>query len=411
MEYLKTLFIMLNSMSPYLLLGFLFAGILHAFIPKSFYRHNFNKPGISSIIKATLFGIPLPLCSCGTIPVAMALHREGATKGATVSFLIATPQTGVDSIVVTWRLLGLPMAIVRPLAAIVTALFGGFLTDKVLSEETCQRTQENIFEDNNERIFLGRVLLAIRYGFFDILQNIGTLLIIGLLIAVAIKNYVPDEVFTSYATYPLLNMVVVVLLAVPMYLCATGSIPIAAALMMKGVSPGVALVLLMAGPAASMASIMIVGKAMGRKALICYLISIILGSILIGTFIDYCLPREYFTQALFDFSSHHSHGGTPLEYISTIIFCVCFSIAIFNKYFCKKGKTMESFEKTYSIKGMTCNHCKAIVEKSLSKLEGVKKVEGDVANKCVLIEGDVDVELIKSTINELGFEFCGEKTE
>ena len=124
-----TILELINAMSPFLLLGFFLAGIMHAFVPNTLYSRYLAKDNFASIFWATLFGIPLPLCSCGVIPTAMSLRREGASKGATVSFLIATPQTGVDSIIATYSLMGLPFAIVRPVAALLTALFGGSLVN------------------------------------------------------------------------------------------------------------------------------------------------------------------------------------------------------------------------------------------------------------------------------------------
>ena len=119
---------LINGMSPYLLLGFLLAGLMHAYLPPLYFNKYLSSPSFRSSVYATLFGIPLPLCSCGVIPTAMSLHKEGASKTAVTSFLIATPQTGVDSIIATYSLMGWPFAIVRPIAAIVTALFGGFLS-------------------------------------------------------------------------------------------------------------------------------------------------------------------------------------------------------------------------------------------------------------------------------------------
>ncbi|MDE5959958.1 MAG: permease, partial [Muribaculaceae bacterium] len=121
-EFLATFWAMLCEMAPYLLLGFLFAGMLHAFLPASFYNRHLGRPGFWSVAKAAMFGVPLPLCSCGVIPTAMSMRRQGASRAATVSFLISTPQTGVDSILATGSLLGWPLALIRPIAAFATAL-------------------------------------------------------------------------------------------------------------------------------------------------------------------------------------------------------------------------------------------------------------------------------------------------
>ena len=265
---------LINEMSPYLLLGFLVAGLLHAFVPGSLYSRYLSGANLRSVLLAALFGIPLPLCSCGVIPTAMSLRKEGASKGATTSFLIATPQTGVDSILATYSILGLPFAILRPIAALVTSVFGGVLVnaaDKAPStpvddsaavcdnEGTCAPTTPTYTG------FVDRLKTALRYGFVDMVQDIGKWLVIGLVVAGLITLFVPNDFFVRFADRPLLAYVVVLLIAIPMYVCATGSIPVAAALMLKGLSPGAALVFLMAGPASNMASILVIRRVMGQR--------------------------------------------------------------------------------------------------------------------------------------------------
>ena len=244
MEYITPFLYLLNTMAPYLLLGFLLAGVIHAYVPRRLYARYLSQPDFRSVALAALFGVPLPLCSCGVIPTAMSLRREGASKGAVTSFLIATPQTGVDSIVATYSVLGLPFAVIRP---VVTALAGGWTVNRLTRSET-----DGILpaaEGGEVRRSGSRFVEALRYGFVDMIQDIGRWLVLGLLVAGLITILVPDNFFASFADKPLLNMAVVLLFSIPMYLCATGSIPIAAALMLKGLSPGAALVLLMAGPA------------------------------------------------------------------------------------------------------------------------------------------------------------------
>ena len=267
---------LINEMSPFLLLGFLLAGLMHAFIPGQIYSRYLAKPTFSSVLYSALFGIPLPLCSCGVIPTAMSLRKEGASKGAVASFLIATPQTGVDSIIATYSLMGLPFAIARPIIAFVTALFGGQMVnmaDKDPSpalpregEESqhnkpveahcecgCGHNHEHSHE--HEHSFIGKIKEALSYAFLEMMEDIGKWLMIGLIVAGLITVLVPDSFFEVFKDNSLASMLLVLAFAIPMYLCATGSIPIAVALMLKGLTPGSALVLLMAGPACNMASI------------------------------------------------------------------------------------------------------------------------------------------------------------
>lgn len=329
MNVLREIWVLVNEMSPYLLLGFLLAGLMHEYIPADLFKRYLNGRNFRSVVLAALFGVPLPLCSCGVIPTAMGLRRQGASKGATVSFLIATPQTGVDSIIATYSLMGLPFAIIRPLVALVTAVFGGWLVNAADKDDTpaeipeeatkCHCHHEGEEEEEEEHCCChqheeteeehchchhdspkhrSRLLNAINYAFMEMMEDIGKWLVIGLVIAGLITALVPDSWFTAFKGNSLLSILFVLLFSIPMYLCATGSIPIAVALMLKGLTPGAALVLLMAGPAANAASVMVIGKALGRKSLIVYLASIIAGAVLFGLGIDYLLPSEWFTGAL-----------------------------------------------------------------------------------------------------------------
>lgn len=252
----------------------------------------------SSVLYAALFGIPLPPCSCGVIPTAMSLKKEGASKGATVSFLIATPQTGVDSIIATYSLIGLPFAIMRPLAALATALSGGQMVNIFDKKDDSKAIETASATAVQKKTFTGKCLTALKYAYVDMIQDIGRWLIIGLVVAGLITAFIPESFFAMFSGNSLLSMLIVLVFAIPMYLCATGSIPIAAALMLKGLSPGTALVLLMAGPAVNAASMLVVGKVLGKRTLTIYILSIIIGAITFGLGIDYLLPREWFTGEL-----------------------------------------------------------------------------------------------------------------
>ena len=246
MESWNAFISLLNEMSPYLLLGFLFAGLLHVYVPRGIYMRYLSQNDFRSVLWAALFGIPLPLCSCGVIPTAMSLRNEGASKGATTSFLIATPQTGVDSIMATYSLLGLPFAVIRPFVALVTAFVGGMAVNRFAagsekesngsSPSPCETGCSNNNNSSRPRRS-NRLIEALRYGYVEMLQDIGKWLVIGLVIAGLITVFVPTTFFEQYADTPIKNMLLVLLFSVPMYLCATGSIPIAAALMLKGMSP------------------------------------------------------------------------------------------------------------------------------------------------------------------------------
>ena len=405
-EYLMPFVALLNEMSPYLLLGFLIAGLLHAFVPGRFYARYLSGNNFRSVALAALFGVPLPLCSCGVIPTAMAMRREGASKAATVSFLIATPQTGVDSILATSALLGLPFALIRPVAAFVTALFGGALVGAATRREAPLRGETAAETAARPHTFWGRCRLALSYGFGEMIQDIGRWLVVGLLLAGLITIFVPDDFFAVSEQHPLLGMLVVLALSIPMYLCATGSVPIAAALMLKGLTPGAALVLLMAGPATNMAAILVIGKVLGRKTLLLYLGAIILGAIAFGLGIDTLLPARWFElQGGSAVMACHGGGATTpwWQTASSILFVVLLAVALFKRY--HKTKTNTKMKNCFKIKGMMCNHCKANVERALSAVEGVTSVEVDLAAGTARVEGTFNPETIIATIRQLGYEY------
>lgn len=408
MKLIYTLINMLAEMAPYLLLGFLVAGVLYAFVPGKFYRNHLSRPGAWAVIKAALIGVPLPLCSCGVLPTAVSLRRNGASRGASTSFLIATPQTGVDSIAATYSLLGPAFAIIRPVAALATAFIGGMLVnreDKAGSQQ-CDVEVDTIDAPSSDN-FVDKIKDALRYGFVDMIQNIGKWLVIGLVIAAAITVFIPDVFFTFFAQYPLLSMIAVVVVAIPMYVCSTGSIPIALSLMLKGLSPGAAFVLLMAGPAANFASIIIVSKSLGKKTAAIYLGTIVIGAIAIGMCIDYLMPRHWFTMPMVACQANcHLHVGL-FSGICSVILIILLINALIRKYrnnITDNNKTekMEN-QQTIIVKGMTCGHCKAMVEKNLAKLPGVEEVTVDLASGVTKIKGNPDATAVKEVIDDLGF--------
>lgn len=412
---MKEIFDLINTMSPYILLGFLLAGVMHAFLPHEFYRRFLGGNSWRSVVNATLLGIPLPLCSCGVIPTAMSLHKEGATKGATVAFLIATPQTGIDSIIATYSLLGLPFAIIRPVVALFTALFGGFLTNKLADkkgENSTLDTQASHPAEEHKSNLAHKVKDAFRYAFIEMMQDIGKWLIAGLLVAGLITVFVPDSFFELFTQSSLLGMLFVLSLAIPMYLCATGSIPIAVALMLKGLSPGTALVLLMAGPAVNTASLLVINKVMGKRTLATYLTSIIAGAVFFGLAIDHLMPREWFTEPLKAIGAHH-HDGLPYFNIACTVLLVILLINAFVRKHTHKDHacncdncncdTKEPAKTLFTIEGMACNHCKANVEKALRAIEGAESVTVSLVDGTALVEGNIDKAKAMEAVEALGF--------
>ena len=428
---------LINEMSPFLLLGFLIAGIMHAFIPNRLYSKYLSGHTLRSVVNAALFGVPLPLCSCGVIPTAMSLRREGASKGATVSFLIATPQTGVDSIFATYSLMGLPFTLVRPVAAFVTALLGGvFVNAFDRDEDTAGPSDAGPQAETEERkrTFWQKLGEALRFGFVEMMEDIGKWLVVGLVVAGLIAVFVPEEWFAVFKDNTLLSMLLVLAISVPMYVCATGSIPIAVVLMMKGLTPGAALVLLMAGPACNAASILVVGKVLGRKTLALYLCAIMVGAIAFGVGIDYLLPREWFTSTLTHSDACCHEPASWYGWASTILLgllllnvlrmrlthrqtCGChhhhgagegYECHHHGEEGCACGQTeapqQRRAAREYTVKGMSCNHCRMNVEKVVRGLPFVSGVSVDLPTGKMVVEGEnlVDEE-IREAVESIGF--------
>ncbi|MCI9606911.1 MAG: heavy metal-associated domain-containing protein [Muribaculaceae bacterium] len=410
-HFINSLWVIICEMSPYILLGFFIAGLLHVFVNRATMSRHLSGKGWKPVVKAALFGIPLPLCSCGVLPTAVALRRRGASKGATTSFLIATPQTGVDSIAATYSLLGLPFAIIRPIAALAGAVAGGVAVSGFDNEKEDAATAMIAEPDEEQPHGFGRKMLAaVRYGFIDMVGSVGPWLVTGLVIAALITVFVPDSLLVGLSRYPILAMLAVVAVAIPMYVCATGSIPIALSLMMKGLSPGVAFVLLMAGPAANFASLMILHRTQGFKATAIYVSSVVVTAMAFGLLIDNLLPGEWFVPNSGIASTDACHATIG---IFPVICSIVLGVLIVYTFI--KGKhhnhnKITAMTKSYTIKGMACVHCKNNVEKTLARLEGVESVEVILDKGIATVNGDVDESAIKEAVELAGYEFAGEAT-
>ena len=415
MNILLEIWTLLCEMSPYLLLGFLLAGLMHEFIPNRIYTKYLGERSLKSVVLAALFGVPLPLCSCGVIPTAMGIRREGASKGATISFLIATPQTGVDSIIATYSLMGLPFAIIRPIVALVTAVFGGVLCNVAESDDEIivVKQQSSNSDSSSQSSGAGGALFtlhsslksALSYAFGEMMEDIGKWLAMGLIVAGIITAAVPDSWFTIFQGNTLYSILFVLVFSIPMYLCATGSIPIALALMLKGLTPGAALVLLMAGPASNAASILVVGKVLGKRSMLVYLIAIITGAVLFGFGIDYLLPREWFTAPVAQYEACHDAGISIFSYICTALLLVLLIRALWPwKHHHHHHEEAELASCViYNVEGMNCSHCAENVKQALAAVEGVEQVEVSLHEGKASIVGSHREEDVLLAVESIGF--------
>jgi uncharacterized membrane protein YraQ (UPF0718 family) len=282
-EFCKAFWNVFAMMAPWIIIGFFIAGIMAVCLPRDFVMRFLGASGgIKSIIRAVMIGVPLPICSCGVIPISTALRKNGASKGATAGFLISTPQTGIDSILATYALMGPLFAIARPVAAFVTGLVGGCAVHALSDNDasSCAATQQSAPPPRNLRTILWQ-------GYIRLLGGVVKPLSVGLVISALVAAFVPDDFFVStLAGRDYLAMPIMALIGFPMYICSTAAIPIAAALMMKGLSPGAAFVFLMTGPAINAVSITTIASLIGRRATFAYIAVIFLGAILSGTIIN-----------------------------------------------------------------------------------------------------------------------------
>jgi len=359
--------------APWLMLGLFIAGLINVYLPKNFLRKHLGKEGFLTTVKAALIGAPMPLCSCGVIPAALGLRRAGASKSATTAFLVSTPETGVDSISVSYVLLGPFMAIIRPIAAICSAIVAGLLvgseknssmptneshdhksnvnSDKHLSlsccskkeepiknscckkaaspvkESCCAKTQDNekleqkfdkpLNQLNSSKTHWNNFSQAIIYSSTSLLADTAKWLLIGLFFAALVQTYIPADFFLQWGS-GILAMVVVILVSIPMYICATASTPIAAGLLLSGVSPGAVLVFMLAGPATNVATLGIVAKELGKRAVAAYLVGVVGVAILFGLLTDY-LVTHYQIEVAPMLGEHHEVLPLWLTYLSSLI--------------------------------------------------------------------------------------------
>lgn len=284
----------LMESAPYLLLGFTIAGLLRAFVSERFVSEHLGSGKVLPVVKAALLGIPLPLCSCGVLPASMGLRKMGATKGATVSFMVSTPETGVDSMAVTYALIDPLMTVIRPVAALVTAVSAGLLESFTGGRDgenpvlTCSGGGCGCGGDfvEKRKSLVERIKGGMGYAFGELLRDLVPWLLLGVLLAGLISASVPDGWMEKNLGGGIVPMLVMLVAGIPMYICATASTPIAAALMLKGLSPGAALVLLLSGPATNAGALAAIRKFLGLGATLRYLFSISAGALFMGWLTD-----------------------------------------------------------------------------------------------------------------------------
>ncbi|HSL18552.1 MAG TPA: SO_0444 family Cu/Zn efflux transporter [Methylomirabilota bacterium] len=419
----------LVEMAPYLLLGFAVAGLLSVLISPRWVERHLGDRGLGQVFKASLFGVPLPLCSCGVIPVGASLRRHGAGKGATTAFLLSTPQTGVDSIAVTYALLGPFLAVVRPVAALLTGFVGGGLVWAFArgdDEKAPQETPAAACQDDGEccdvpEIGERRTLAeGLRYGLVTLPRDIGRALAVGILLSGLISALVEPRALEGLlggGFWPLLAAMAV---GVPLYVCATASTPIALSLIHAGLSPGAALVFLITGPATNAATLTTLWRVLGRRAMVIFLATVAAGALATGLVVDGLVAAEVVGPAAMVpaggvVTGHEHHGaergiGWWLGQASAVLLILLLVNALWpqptpmpKKEFDMTEESSESVELT--VTGMRCNGCVESVTRALSEVAGVDEATVDLASGQATVRGsELNRDALTGAVRALGFE-------
>lgn len=424
------------SMAPWLLFGFFIAGILSVFVSPEWVERNMGKRNASSVIKTSLLGVPLPLCSCGVIPVSASLRKHGASRGATVAFLISTPQTGVDSIFATYSVMGWVFAIFRPMVAFIGGVLGGLMVNFFEPQE--DKIQEEIKKQKEcadsccsipkeKQGFWNKIKALLKYGFVTLPSDIAGPMVVGLLLAGLITALVPQDFIPPYMSQGLAPILLMILVATPMYVCATAAVPIAAAFMMKGISPGAALAFMTAGPATNAATIAIVWRVLGTRSVITYVSTVILTAVFSGLLLD-----QVFTFT--PMPDHHMHHESANSLFNNF-FAITLVLMFVNAYFQSRKKSVATIgakgeigemeqsafvqdngtssekiqENTVYIQGMTCSHCAATVEKNIREIPGILSAQVLLHEKKAFYIGQVPKDQVIESINQLGYKATGEE--
>lgn len=404
LKLIKEIAIFYNDVAIYLIFGFLVAGILHIIFPESMVRRHLGKDSFGSVLKSTLFGIPLPICSCGVVPVAVSIKNSGASKGSVVSFLIATPQVGADSFMITYSLLGWVFGVFRIITSLITALSAGIMVNMFGKDGNGIMFPMDL--NNNNETLKDRAGSVFRYMEYELLGSIATPLLIGMVVAGCISVFVPDNFFEIYMGSNFFSMVIMLVIGIPMYVCASASTPIAASLIMKGMSPGAALVFLLTGPATNAISISSIMGVIGKRSTIVYLAVISSASLAFGYLLNLFVGEFGFNKIIM----LHDMAMLP-EWVrlagSVIlgVMLVWFYIhkKILNQIKMNDGDMSEKI--TLHVSGMSCSHCSSSVKKAVEGVSGASNVLVDLEGRKVKFEvtDSTVIEKVKSAVSFAGF--------
>jgi hypothetical protein len=418
-EILFSAWVILGQMAPYLLFGFLAAGVLSVLVSPEWVERHLGGHGLRPVVKSTIFGIPLPLCSCGVIPVTASIRQHGAGPGATTAFLLSTPQTGVDSLLATYALLGPIYMVFRFIAALVTGIVGGLLVAASTLRGVSPDTTAEVPDDSCSDECCGtdkntnRVVQALRYGLVTLPRDIAVPLLVGIAIAGLIGAFVEEGYLSAYLGGGFLAMLAMMAVGIPIYVCSTASIPIAVGFIHMGASPGAALVFLIVGPATNAAAISVIWKILGRRSTLIYLGTVAVAAMAAGYALDFVY--WYWIGVVEPLGMvHEEHGIGWFTHLSAIVLvgvCVASLLAGKWKSWTGDGQAVDQPEGdqdmdriTLDVEGMSCSHCANTVSRTLRELPGVQSAEVDLSNgKAVVTGPDLAGDRLVEAVDQIGY--------
>lgn len=330
-ELVRTSWNILAEFAPYLLIGFSIAGLLHYSIPPKLIINQLGESNIYSVFKAALLGIPLPLCSCSVIPVASSIRKIGASRGATISFLSSTPQTGVDSILATYALFGWVFTLIKLTVALLCGLVSGILVDISCKHQEASTEDLDVEHTHHAPITQKSITGSLRFFFVELPLDLYKPLLIGILIAGIINNFLPSDFFTGTFSSGLVAFIGITLISLPLYVCAVESLPLAFAFLSAGISPGAVLVFLIVGPATNSATILATLKIIGKQATIIYILTLVVIAWSAGYLMNLFLDIE-----MNDFKEHHSHLSIWNHLSASILLAYFLNAVLCESFFWRK---------------------------------------------------------------------------
>lgn len=391
---LQAVWNILVQLSAWLLLGAVVAGLMHLLVPAGRLKRLLQ--GRGGLLASVIVGIPLPLCSCSVIPVGIGLRKEGASRGASIGFLISTPQTGVDSILVSGSLLGWPFAVFKVFAALIMGLIGGGLTQLLGDHSLSEPENDPVAKPASENPPLtSRLMDAVAHS-TELIRSIWRWLVIGVLVSAVITWLMPANQLNSLAgASGVVAMLLTLAISLPLYVCATASVPIAAALVSAGLPAGAAIVFLMAGPATNLATLGAVYGTFGKRTTGVYVATMIVGSITAGLLFDFVLPLQVARNL-----THHEHTNWLSVVCSVVLvgIIVCFAVEDLKRWWQRKAAT--SGDLRYRITGMNCENCAAGLERAFQEVAGVESATVSFSSREAIIGGNpLNQDILQVAVN------------